>query len=650
MGFECPLVPNRVVVLPLLLGVLTGLPSGACRHAAATATGLNGPNDLAGTVEPAEPPPDPPTDNSGFAADFESAISALAANERASARDRLNSLLQSSVGADLRPTAAALLAKLWLAEGQVQAAELLLEREKPAGVHRGFALVKALVTARGPNANTVRAELKAAAVDLPTLPGIDADEMRLSALAGWAQAASASGAPLEAIEAWQQYFELGSESERHYAVVRADAEAARLTPTEALAQLDGNNHPLALMVLGGRAQLALLAAGKIAEAESLRTKTANLRAEQMPVGVATTTGAGDPSRIGLAVPLSGKGLPLGLAVARGAMVAIGKPSTAVAGFQIVLRNSSAEGGGPRTAADGLAVEEAALGIIGLPDPGAIEVAGQHGVPYLLLGDASPGAGSSSFQLIHGAEARTRTLVEIAIKRGARRFALLFPDDEEGQKNRDRFGEVVAKLGGRVAIAVAYPAQATTFSKEIKTLSGTPFDALFVPASANRLELIAPALAVADLWSTPSNRMTVKYGTERPRNSKEPVRREFLLLSTATGLSQETISRTGRYLQGALLAPGFFADEGHASEGSFTATFRGLYGRDPSASEAFGFDGVQLLRTCVERGARSRQQVMQMLIEQETVGVTGRIHFGSDHTRIDPARVYEVSGDEMTAAN
>jgi len=594
MGFEGPLIPNRVAVLPLLLGVLVGVPSGACRHVAATGTDLNRPNDLAGTVEPAEPPPAPPTDNSGFAADFEAAISALAANERASARNRLNSLLQSLVGAELRPTAAALLAKLWLAEGQVEAAKQLLEKEKPPGVHRGFALVQALVTARGPN--------------------------------------------------------LGSENERHYAVIRADAEAAKLTPVQALAQLESNSHPLPIMVLGGRAQLALLAAGKIAEAESLRTRVTNLRAEQMPVAAAATSGTGDPSRIGLAVPLSGKGLPLGLAVARGAMVAIGKPSTAVSGFQIVLRNSSAEGGGPRSAADGLAVQEAALGIIGLPDPGAIEVAGQHGVPYLLLGDASPGAGSSSFQLIHGAEARTRTLVEIAIKRGAKRFALLFSDDEDGQKNRDRFGEAVAKLGGRVAIAVAYPPQTTTFSKEIKTLSGTPFDALFVPATANRLELIAPALAVADLWSTPSDRMTVKTGTERPRNNKEPVRREILLLSTATGLSHETIARAGRYLQGALLTPGFFPDEAHATEGSFTATFRGLYGRDPGASEAFGFDGVQLLRTCVERGARSRQQVMQMLTEQETVGVTGRMRFGADHTRVDPARLYEVSGNEINAAN
>jgi len=650
MGFEGPLIPNRVAVLPLLLGVLVGVPSGACRHVAATGTDLNRPNDLAGTVEPAEPPPAPPTDNSGFAADFEAAISALAANERASARNRLNSLLQSLVGAELRPTAAALLAKLWLAEGQVEAAKQLLEKEKPPGVHRGFALVQALVTARGPNAASVRAELKAAASDLPSLPGIDTDELRLSALAGWAQAASTSGAPLEAIEAWQQYFYLGSESERHYAVIRADAEAAKLTPVQALAQLESNSHPLPIMVLGGRAQLALLAAGKIAEAESLRTRVTNLRAEQMPVAAAATSGTGDPSRIGLAVPLSGKGLPLGLAVARGAMVAIGKPSTAVSGFQIVLRNSSAEGGGPRSAADGLAVQEAALGIIGLPDPGAIEVAGQHGVPYLLLGDASPGAGSSSFQLIHGAEARTRTLVEIAIKRGAKRFALLFSDDEDGQKNRDRFGEAVAKLGGRVAIAVAYPPQTTTFSKEIKTLSGTPFDALFVPATANRLELIAPALAVADLWSTPSDRMTVKTGTERPRNNKEPVRREILLLSTATGLSHETIARAGRYLQGALLTPGFFPDEAHATEGSFTATFRGLYGRDPGASEAFGFDGVQLLRTCVERGARSRQQVMQMLTDQETIGVTGRMRFGADHTRVDPARLYEVSGNEINAAN
>jgi len=647
MGFDGPFIPSRSAALPLVLGLFLGVPAGACRHAGATQTD---PNALVGAEKPAEPPPPPPTDNSGFAADFEAAISALAANERISARDRLNALLQSAVDSELRSTAAAMLARLLLAEGAVRAAEQILEKETPAQPDRGHAFVQALVTARGPNAPAVKAELKAAAVEPPSLPGFDADELRLSALAGWAQAASTSDAPLEALEAWQQYFDHGSEVERHYALERGDAEAARLTPQEALASLNNNNRPLFVMVLGNRAQLALLAAGKPEAAESLRARVESLRAEQMPAPIATTTGAGDPTRLGLAVPLSGKGLPLGLAVARGAMVAIGRPSTVVPGFQIVLRNSSAEGGGARSAADGLAAQEAAVGIVGLPDPGAVEVAGQHGVPYLLLGDASPGAGSSSFQLIHGAEARTRTLVELATNRGAKQFAVFYSDDEDGQKNRDRFSEAVTKAGGRVAIAVAYPAQATTFSKEIKSLAATPFDALFVPAAANRLELIAPALAVADLWPTPSDRLTVKVGTEKPRDKKAPVRREFLLLSTATGLSRDTIARVGRYLQGALLAPGFFADEAHAAEGTFIATFRGLYGRDPGASEAFGFDGVQLLRSCIERGARNRQQVLQMLTDQETNGVTGRIHFGADHTRIDPARVYEVAGTEINAAN
>ena len=51
---------------------------------------------------------------------------------------------------------------------------------------------------------------------------------------------------------------------------------------------------------------------------------------------------------------------------------------------------------------------------------------------------------------------------------------------------------------------------------------------------------------------------------------------------------------------------------------------------------------------VDRGARARADVLRLLGSGEYQGVTGRIRFAADHTRADPALVYEVVGDQIRA--
>jgi hypothetical protein len=189
----------------------------------------------------------------------------------------------------------------------------------------------------------------------------------------------------------------------------------------------------------------------------------------------------------------------------------------------------------------------------------------------------------------------------------------------------------------------YVVGATSFSTVVAALRRTPPQAVFVADAADRLELIAPALAVADLWSAP-------WG--RPRPAGEPGKsrpRNVLLLSTANDLSPRLLQNAGRYVQGALLAPGFYGDAGDARARGFLDAYRAAYGQDPHATEAYAYDGINALRAATESGARTRADLLKRLATGSFEGLTGAMRFGPDHGRADPPRLYTVEGDQIKLA-
>jgi branched-chain amino acid transport system substrate-binding protein len=123
----------------------------------------------------------------------------------------------------------------------------------------------------------------------------------------------------------------------------------------------------------------------------------------------------------------------------------------------------------------------------------------------------------------------------------------------------------------------------------------------------------------------------------------------LLLSTANDLSPHLLQAAGRYVQGALLAPGFYpaADDDRAR--AFVEGYRAAYGTDPHATEAYAFDGVNALRAVTAAGARTRADVLRALASGTFEGLTGALRFSAEHGRNDSPRVYVVEGDEIKSA-
>ena len=598
------------------------------------------------------PKPGAPTvsqDDRGGDADFRAAAKKVFAPDQAAARAALESFLVTHPGHRLQTAALVLLARVQLASNDLAGAKTSLERVGSSPSPDVIFLSGLLAGRQGQHKRAVEL-LQPFLAEKPPLVGGQTDPDAGHLLHAAMAESLATTDPVAAIEQWDQYRSLDEtrEHERAYARHRAGQVAERTPGEVALNALAKPCSPFVRALLGPRAVAALRARGDEPGALRLEQDVGGIRRNLgFDPGLQGAT-AGDPMRLGLSVPQSGAQTRLGDVILRGGMLVLFDPSASgePAPFQLFVCDAAAPAeragsAGVGAAAWSLAREDAVLGLVGAPDPRGIELATRDGVPFLLLDERAPGARTSAFQLIHAPEARATTLARRALALGARRFVILGPDSAAGKRLATAFRNMVSAGGGALVAQLTYPAGSTSFSTQVNDLRQLAFDALFVPDEASRLELIAPALAVADIWPRSPRMMAAFSSVPRATNG----RREVLLLSTALSLSERLLRHAERYVQGAMLCPGYYPAE-DARGGNFVARFRETYGTNPTAADAYGYDGLSILRGVVERGARTRAEALRMVANGRFEGLTGDIRFGPDHSRIDPPWVYVVDGDRI----
>jgi ABC-type branched-subunit amino acid transport system substrate-binding protein len=603
-------------------------------------------------VAPGTPPAEAPSAaeaDPGADADFNAARARFEQGDREGSRAALEGFVTRHPAHGARPSAELMLARLALLRGDVPGAARLLEplvaTPPEAGVASSARYYLGLAEARRGKFARARDLLT------PFLPRAGSagpgDEALVELRGALAEATTGLGDLAAAITIWDAYDRGAHAHEKAYARQKAAALAAEMPPELAFRTYQSSPEKgLARALLGAKAAGYLRAQGDTSGASNIDGDTADARRalgfEEQAQGGST----GDPTRVGLAVPLSGRLQPVGEAAMRAAMIAAGMPAGGATDAPVQLGVRDTAEGGDR-AARGLGEltrDEGVIGVVSSADrktaAAAIAQATQEGVPLLALDDVAPGAATTAFQLVHAPEARVAELARRALKLGARDFALLGPDSAAGKRLRDAFRHEVTAAGGRVTAEATYVAGATSFQAAVAALKKTPPQAIFVGDGADRLELIAPALAFADLWPA-------AWGKPRPpAEPGKPRVRNVLLLSTANELSPRLLQNAGRYVQGALLAPGFYGDLGDAASRAFVDAYRGAYGQEPHATEAYAFDGVNALRGATAQGARTRADVLRVLSGGTFEGLTGALHFGPDHGRVDAPRVYVVEGEQI----
>ena len=598
-----------------------------------------------------------PTNDPGGDADFAEAKTRFDLGDAVAARPLLEAFHEHHAQHPSRPAADLMLARLALARGDAETARGLLSPltspppDEGTGASARYYLGLA-ETRLGKFAH-------ARELLLPYLPPAGAagpgDDSLVELRGALAEATAGVGDAPAAIELWDAYARGGHESEKAYARERITALAGQLS-ADATVQTYRAAPPkgLARALLGDAAASALRGRGDSSGATEITSETASARtAAGIDQPGERALSPGDPGRLGLELALSGRFQPVGEAALRAAMLATGAP--AAAGLQLLVRDA---GGNPDRAGDGveeLARGESVIGVVAALDPktlafegdGSPPTAGRSGLPLLplLVLDSGPGKSigstvGSTFYLVHNASARAHALAETALRAGARDFALIGPDTAAGKALRSAFKSDIVGGGGRVVADVSYPPGATSFTAAVAVIKKSAPQALFVADGADRLELIAPALAAADLWGAP-------WGAPRPSGAPgKPRPRNILLLSTAADLSPRLLQSAGRYVQGTLLAPGFYAGAADPHARGFVDAYHAAYGQDPHATEAYAYDGVNAIRAAVAAGARTRTDLTNALSTGTFEGLTGALHFGADHGRADSTRLYVVDGDEI----
>ncbi len=444
-------------------------------------------------------------------------------------------------------------------------------------------------------------------------------------------------APLDALPWLDRYWAVAVDSERGWILATLDAIVTAASPEDARAawdRLETKTGPVGA-VLGAR-----VADDDPAIADQVRGTIAGARADLGLPELAKPAEDAPPGPIGAILPLDGKQSRVGEAAARGLAIAAGAH-----GGASLATIDIADASGADASADAVAklADAGALAIVGPFDGDSVDAAAERaeteGIALLSLNpraDERPEAGRHVFHAMHSAEARARALARKAVALGLKKVAILAPESGYGRAVATAFGDALKDAGGKLGERVDYASDTTSFAKIVKKLDGS-WDAVFVPDDADRLELIAPALAAGGLVPrAPGAKVDKKMG------------RAIVLLSTAEGMDPETIRDAGRHLVGGLLAPGFYPAESDPTIAAFVDRYRIAHARLPTAVDAYAHDAALAIAAAGGPDA-TRASVAKRLEAVEVDGATGKLRFGKDHRRADDGVIFTVSDDGTTVS-
>ncbi len=451
--------------------------------------------------------------------------------------------------------------------------------------------------------------------------------------AGIAESGAAAGQIALAIWHYDVWWAAGTEAEKAYAADQIDTLLPQIAESELRAlflSLESQRGPAAARV--GARLLPMISSAQDAESRQLLTVILEaMRRAGLDSGLSGRYGPGNSDVVGALLPMTGRLNRVGELSLRALVLASGQSpkSGQSASFQVLSRDTNSVATLVQEGMQSL-VQSEALAIIGPFDgralKSALPLAVRMGVPLISLAPRGS-TGPKVFSIRHSAEARARVLANHAFAAGIRDYAIFAPATSYGKVVGRAFRLEVEKLGGTVVVAVDYPKASTSFKKHVGKLR-KPWSAIFVPDVAKKLELIAPALAAANLHAMP-------VGSKSKRG------RSILLLSTAEGLDASFLRSAGRYAQGAVFAPGFYPDRTDSQIADFVLRYEEEFGVEPGVHEAYAYDAAGVIRQAVNAGAFTRDSLSQELYRQSVVGQTGTITFDSSGRRSDPGLLFQV---------
>ncbi|MBW1979878.1 MAG: penicillin-binding protein activator [Deltaproteobacteria bacterium] len=345
----------------------------------------------------------------------------------------------------------------------------------------------------------------------------------------------------------------------------------------------------------------------------------------------------DMHRVGCLLPLSGPYQSYGDQVLRGISMAYQEVNSSAAadhqGIEVVVYDSGRDASAVAAAVHELVMTHRVAAILGPLSRKSAETAAEEAqrlkVPIITLTqkEGISKIGEYVFRDALTNEDQARALARYAILGlGYKRFAILYPRDNYGNRLMNLFWDELDNLGAEVRGVESYEPSQTDFADQIKKLVGlyyprpeieatepeavlqektiageaekaksegeqaeeplpiVDFEAVFIPDSYDKVGLIAPQLVYYDVTG-------VK------------------LLGTNLWNSPKLLEMAGPYVQGAVFVDGFFADSRLPLSREFSKNYQEIFGVKPGYPAAQGYDAFRLLMEALNRpGVVSRPQL------------------------------------------
>jgi len=388
--------------------------------------------------------------------------------------------------------------------------------------------------------------------------------------------------------------------------------------------------------------------------------------EASGVGLPSTQGV--HGAIGVVLPLSGNFASFGQEALRGVLLAAGTfdartPVEQRPRIRVEIRDSGSSPGIAAAAVRELAQQEGIVAIIGpllAKECEAAAVAAEaQQLPLLALTSREEVASGRSFvfRLRTTPSDEVQTLADYAMRElGAQRFGILYPRDAYGIGVSGLFWEAVEERGGSVVALAAYDPEAVDFGDAIRRLVGyelltaqeqariaereklirsarrlpveeaarvreearamlgpddeplppiVDFDALFIPESHEKVALIAPQLAFHEATGA-------------------------TLLGTDAWNDPELVSIARNHVEGAYFTASFYGNSSVDYVREFADRYQETFGTPADDFSASAYDAAKLLLVQLARGADSRQEVRDRLLNVKGFpGVSGVLSMRAD---------------------
>lgn len=342
--------------------------------------------------------------------------------------------------------------------------------------------------------------------------------------------------------------------------------------------------------------------------------------------------------VGVVLPLSGRYAPFGELVRQGIELAISESMTQSVRF--IYRDSQADAQQAAQAVNELVNGDRVMAVIGplMGDAAqeSIAIAEAAKVPLLTLSHRQglPEQGEYIFRNSLTTQQQVDLLADYAIEElGLNTYAILAPDSRAGQEFSQQFAVAIENRGGQIMYRMTFAEQATDFRRKLLLMKGedpdapqvdhdkavveatdgvqdkvedqpdwlptVDFEALFIPAYAESIALIAPQLAY--------------YGIENVQ-----------LIGINGWNSPSLMQQAGRYTRGAIFTDGFNAQSEETQVVNFVEQYKSRFSETPSILEAQAYDCAKIIITQLgQPGLTTSAMLQQALLSLEHFdGVTG----------------------------